>query len=126
MNAPIDLRKDDRYSLSAPVFLFWAPQNDSSHGSQGVTRDISANGVYVNADESPAVGETVQMDILFPNPAPGEPEIHLTAEGVVFRIETPGTKFANVSNHGFAASVRFCPRLSEWIMSHLKDSGRVT
>src|ERR1700732_3693674 len=83
---PMELRKDNRYRLSAPVFLFWAPQNGSSQGSQGVTRTSSTTVEYVNTNETPAVKELVQMDLLFPNPAPGEPEIHLTAEGVVFRV----------------------------------------
>ena len=121
----MELRKHDRYQLRAPTFVFWAPRDGPSLSSEGITRDVSANGVYVNADETPAVGELVQIDILLPNPAPGEPEIHLTAEGVVFRVDALGTGLAKVSGCGFAASVNFYPELSEWVLSHIRGSGPV-
>jgi hypothetical protein len=121
----IELRKSNRYRLSAPVFFFWAPQNRPPQSDEGMTRDVNTTGVYVSADETPPVGALVQMDIMLPNLAHGGPGIHLTGEGVVLRVDPRGAKASGTNEGGFAASVQFYPEPSELVLSHLKGSGGV-
>ena len=131
LNAPIanrrtaELRKSNRYRLSAPVFIFWAPQTGPAQSSEGITVDISATGVYVTTNEIPPVGELVQIDILLPNLVPDGSGIHLTGEGVVLRAELRCGKLADTFRYGFAVSVRFYPELSKPVLSYLRGSLRV-
>jgi hypothetical protein len=120
----IELRKKNRYRLSAPAFFFWAPQNGPPRSGEGMTRDVNATGVYIIADETPPVGALVQMDIVFPNMAGGEPGPRLTGEGVVLRVDPRSNRMADASNCGFAASVQFYPEPSESVLSQLKGSRR--
>jgi hypothetical protein len=131
MNAPIanrrtaDLRRSDRYRSSAPVFIFWTPQSGAAQSSEGITVDISANGVYVTTDEVPPVGELVQIDVLLPNLVPDASVTHLTGEGIVLRAELRCSKLTDGSRYGFAVLVRFYPELSKSVFSYLKTSSRV-
>ena len=121
----IERRRNNRRQISAPVFFFWKPQNGPPQSSDGMTRDVNSNGVYVNARETPPVGELVQMDILLPNPVRGVSEMHLTGEGLVLRVVPDSGSSVDDSGCGFAVSMRFHPQLSEWVLSYLKDSGEV-
>jgi hypothetical protein len=121
----VEQRWKNRYRLTAPVFFSWAPQNGTPESGGGITRDVSATGIYVCADETPPVGALIQMDIQLPNLAGGGPGTHLTGEGVVLRVDPRSNKMADASNGGFAASVQFYPEPSESVLSHLKGSGRV-
>lgn len=118
----IERRRNNRRRLSVPVFFFWKPQNGPPRSCEGITRDVNSNGVYVNANETPPVGELVQMDILLPKPVRGVSEMHLTGEGLVLRVVTDSGRIVDDSPCGFAVSMRFQPQLSEWVLSYLKDS----
>jgi len=121
----IELRKNNRYRLSAPVFFFWVPQNGPPQSAEGITRDVNATGVYVIADEMPLVGSLVQMDILLPNLEGSGSGTHLTGEGIVLRVDPHNNRIAGPSNCGFAASVQFYPEPSELVLAHLRVSGRM-
>jgi len=132
MKAPIayiptvEQRRENRYRLTAPVFFFWAPQNGTPESGEGITRDVSATGIYVSADETPPVGALIQMDIQLPNLAGGGSGPLLTGEGVVLRVDPGNNRSAGAYKCGFAASVQFYPEPSESVLFHLKGSGRVT
>ncbi|MGA8729749.1 MAG: hypothetical protein WB608_13445 [Terracidiphilus sp.] len=121
----IELRKSNRYRLSAPVFFCWAPQNGPSRSCNGITRDVNTSAVYVMTDAAPPVGARVQMDILLPKLAQPGPGMHLSGEGIVIRSEPFGTKGASTSNGGFAAAVQFYPEASDLVLSHFNSSERV-
>ena len=128
MNAPIphiqavEPRKIARYRLEAPVFFFWMPQNGPARSNVGVTRDMNVAGVFLNADETPQVGETVHIDILLPSPVPGGPEIHLTGEGMVTRTELLSGRIPSNCSCGFAVSLRFYPELEFDSVSEVRAS----
>ncbi len=119
----IERRTSNRRRLSVPVFFFWNPQCGPPQSGEGFTRDVTAAGVYIIADQTPAIGELVQMDILLPNPVPGGSEMHLTGKGVVLRVEPDRSRIGDDSNCGFAVSVRFHPELSKSVRSYLRGSG---
>ena len=49
----------------------------------------------------------------------------LAGEGVVLRVEPHGSRGADISQGGFAASVQFYPEASASVLSHLETSGQV-
>jgi len=63
----IELRKAARYRLSASAIFEWASHNGQPQSAQGITRDINASGVYVQAYAVPPVGALVQLDISLPS-----------------------------------------------------------
>ena len=79
----IELRKNNRYRLSAPVFFYWSTPNGPPQSGDGMTRDVDTTGAYINSSELPPVGALVQMDIMLPNLTGCGPGVHLTGEGVV-------------------------------------------
>jgi hypothetical protein len=121
----IELRKNYRYRLSAPVFFYWATPNELPQSGDGMTRDIDSAGAYINSCELPPVGARVQMEIMLPTILGGELGAHLTGEGVVLRVEPNNGKALGSSDGGFAVSVQFYVQSSESVLSHLKRSERL-
>ena len=123
MHSAIELRKTKRYQLSAPALFLWAPQEGKPQSGQGATRDINASGVYVLADDLPPVGALVQLDILLPKLGDPGFGMSLAGEGVVLRVEPRGSRGADTSKGGFAASVQFYPEAAASALSRLETSG---
>jgi hypothetical protein len=121
----IELRRNYRYLLSAPVFYYWSTPNGQPESGAGVTRDIHTTGAFINSMELPPVGARVQMDIMLTTVLGGGPGAHLTGEGVVLRVEPHNEKAPSTSKSGFAVSMQFYVESSESILSHLKRSERL-
>ena len=125
MHTVIELRKAKRYQLSAPARFEWALHEGEPQSGKGVTRDINPSGVYVLADDLPPVGALVQLEIRLPKlDAPGF-GMSLAGEGVVLRVEPPGSRGADISQGGFAASVQFYPDAPASAFSDLDSFGPV-
>ena len=118
----IELRKASRYRMSASAIFAWAPHDGQPQSAQGITRDINASGVYIQADAVPPVGALIQLDISLPSLAGSGSGMHLYGEGIVLRGEPNGAKNAGAAESGFAASVQFYPEPAEVVLSHLKSS----
>jgi PilZ domain len=82
-------RRDERFATSVPVRL--------EHG-EGVTRDVSANGIYFVTDVAFQAGATVRFALDFQN-FPGGP-IQVNCIARVMRIEERGEK------NGVAAAIQ--------------------
>lgn len=121
----IELRKNYRYRLSAPVSFYWAAPNGPPQSGDGMTRDIDAIGAYIDSRELPPVGALVQMDIMLPTLSGGGPGAHLTGEGVVLRADPHNDKTPGTAGSGFAVSMQFHVESSESVLSHLKRSERL-
>lgn len=121
----IELRRNYRYHMSAPVFFCWATPSGPPESGDGMTRDIDTTGAYIYSMELPPVGARVQMDILLPTVSGGGSGAHLTGEGVVIRVEPHNEKGSSTSESGFAVSMQFYVESSESVLSHLKRSERV-
>ena len=120
MQSVIELRRAKRYQLSVLALFTWAPQEGKPRNGKGVTRDINALGVYVQADSLPPAGARVQMEIVLPKLADSSPGMHLQGEGIVLRCES-----GDATKRGFAASALFYPEATEAVLSQLKASGQI-
>lgn len=76
-----DHRIDPREAVSLPVQL--------DGGSVGMTRDISASGVFLETDIQHQVGSRIDLEIALETP--GGP-IHLKAVGQVVRVDQKGAR----------------------------------
>jgi hypothetical protein len=121
----IELRKTNRYRLSASVRFGWASHDGLPQYGEGSTRDINISGVYVLSDALPPLGSLIQLDILLPNLKGTAPGMRLYGEGRVFRCEPRGAKDTGATENGFAASVQFYPAPSELKLSRFESSGQV-
>jgi hypothetical protein len=73
-------RKSERVCAALPVAL---------DGMEGITRDVSATGVFVQMDMSCAVGSLVRFTVEFTTPTR---KLILDCEGDVVRTERRGTE----------------------------------
>ena len=82
----MERRKASRYGLRVPVLFSW--ENAQSKRAGGLTRDISASGVYVLCEKNhcPAQGDTVTVKLILPSIADVE------AQGSIADVEAQGTK----------------------------------
>lgn len=74
-------RSEDRVSMVVPVSL--------PGGAAGITRDISATGIYFETDASTAVDRPLDFTVEFSNDAGG---MTLRCKGEVIRVEHLGTR----------------------------------
>ena len=116
----VELRKANRYKLGAPVFYVWAEKKESEQYAQGITRDISTSGVYVQTDTLPQIGARILFDILLPKLVDPGNGMHLTGDGVVLRVDPQDATGSEANQGGFAASVQFYPEKSDAVLTHLK------
>ena len=76
-----DHRTAERFAMSLPITL---------EGEEGVTLDLSANGILLETAVSPAVGSRVSLDLRYDT---GDVPCHLHCEGEVVRVLPPGEVF---------------------------------
>jgi c-di-GMP-binding flagellar brake protein YcgR len=93
----MDRRQHVRFDLSAPVSYVWRDQGGVQRSSMGVTRDVSATGVFVVAESSPPAGEIVQFEVLFS--FQDASRIQMRSEGRIVRVDD-----GNQVNAGFAVA----------------------
>ena len=98
----MDLRRTNRYRVSAPAFFCWEPPGGILQQGKGTTRDISATGVFVAAERTPSVGLHIELDVYLPAVSGRPRSVQLHGEGKVLRVE--GREGAPT---GFAAEVLF-------------------
>ena len=94
-------RKSVRYTLSLPVLFSWVDPEGKSWNEGGFSRDSSTDGLYGISATTPAIGATVELEVLLPfvwNVR--APAARLRAKGTVVRWG----KFAE--SEGFAASAQ--------------------
>lgn len=87
-----------RFPLQIPVVFWWTDERGQRQRGEGRSRDISEQGAFVYAPDSPPFGASVRLKI-----AEGLPEIagalRIEFEGHVVRVEQPGVE---EENSGFA------------------------
>lgn len=120
----VELRKANRYKLGAPVFYVWAEKKESEQYAQGITRDISTSGVYVQTDTLPQIGARILFDILLPKLVDPGNGMHLTGDGVVLRVDPQDAEGIIPTQSGFAASMQFYPEKPEVVLKHMNFNGR--
>jgi PilZ domain len=106
----LELRREKRFEVAAPVDFWWPTQRGSVRTSHGITRDIGNSGVLVTAEECPPVGTHIQMTIRVPKQRSSGRPLELHGEGTVVRAEEIGL----TPRRGlkcFAASVQLYPEM---------------
>jgi hypothetical protein len=81
-----DRRATARFPLALPVEL---------PDGRGVTRDVSEHGVFIESDQSVAVGRSLRFFLFFND---GDGSIRVPCDGAVVRVDADGRR-------GFAARI---------------------
>lgn len=89
MEALQDQRREERFLLEVPVQF---------EGGTGISRDMSASGIYFVTDQPLAPGGSVTFSVKFSHIHPGK-TVRLDCQGRILRVEPAGERF------GVAASI---------------------
>ena len=96
----VELRAALRYALSANVLFSWEGLGPCAKG-QGVTRDMSTNGLFVYSKVLPPENASLGLEVGFPPLHEGRAPVRFKVRGRVVRVEREtGEPFRN----GFAVS----------------------
>lgn len=79
-----DERRSERVGAQEKVSL--------EGGIEGLTRDVSASGVYFTVDEKLEVGQVIRFSMEFATPRESREILRLECVGKVVRIERGGSK----------------------------------
>jgi hypothetical protein len=98
-----DRRKNGpRFSISAPAVFQWKQEEGTSLEGNGVTRDISAHGIFVMAQAAPQASCEVEVSVALRPPVFRGANLHLRGVGSVVRVDSEGSEIV-----GFAAFITF-------------------
>jgi hypothetical protein len=81
-------RNARRYELAFPITLRLG-QQAALQPQEGVTRDISARGLYFVVDADLAVGSNVEFTLTLPTSMGQPTDVQVRARGRVVRVERP-------------------------------------
>jgi hypothetical protein len=96
----VELRAALRYALSANVLFSWEGRGPYAKG-QGVTRDMSTNGLFVYSKVLPPENASLGLEVGFPPLHKGSAPVRIKVRGRVVRVERePAESFRN----GFAVA----------------------
>jgi PilZ domain len=77
-----EARAGKRFPLQLPIRI---------GGKDGVTRNVSAAGIYLDAEAEMAVGSTIELDLTLPAEiVGGESDVHVLCTGHVVRVDVAG------------------------------------
>jgi hypothetical protein len=89
-----------RYALSADVLLSWEEQGAYAKG-EGVTRDMSTNGLFVYSKVLPPENAPSRLEVVFPPLREGGAPVRSKVRGRVVRVEKEPVE---PPRNGFAVS----------------------
>ncbi len=89
-----------RYPLRLPVVFSWQDDTGRVQGCDGYCRDLGSRGIYVQTEEVPPLGVSVEMNVFLPRPEHSERPSEIHAIGRVVRSEN---RTAISERCGFAA-----------------------
>jgi hypothetical protein len=96
----VKLREAFRYPLRLPAIFTWQGENRISHRTEGVTRDVSTKGVFVNAVVTPPEEAAIRIEFDFPPLREGADLVRICVDGHVVRVDRDE---ADPTHSGFAA-----------------------
>jgi hypothetical protein len=82
----MERREHKRHDLAAPVKFSWELADGTVSEGTGITRDLSAGGLFVMADDPPPAGATVQFEVDLETGRLGS-GVNIRAKGQVIRVE---------------------------------------
>jgi len=83
------LRTFERYALCVPAKFSWSDERGLVQQGCGSTRDISAQGVFIQARTAPLSGSVVTLEVALPSGLAEFPAVTIKAQGQVVRVEHP-------------------------------------
>ena len=111
-----ELRRSARFPLIEPVSF--RVTNNGNHPIHATTRDLSAGGVFLYADQEIAAGSPVEIDLEWPQEFSSTEAVQLRAWGCVVRVESgtfPGTFGVALAIAGY--------QLREWTPQARREAG---
>jgi hypothetical protein len=117
----MEMRREIRYRLGAPVLFSWESGRHEHFQGEGVTRDISVFGAFILTSTCPPVEVPVKVEVALPSIPGLYPAMQITGEARVLRVDNPSkgkNGFAMVSEDFSRWSMKsgekeFAPRLGE-------------
>jgi hypothetical protein len=73
--------------MRVPVLAQWNDQAGDVKDVSGISRDISARGVFVVSSVQPPESAQVMVEVIIPSLTQGAKEMHLSSDGLVVRVE---------------------------------------
>jgi hypothetical protein len=95
-------RKTQRFSIEAPAWLQWKGPDGKQRHCYGVTRNLSAEGVFVEAEVTPHLGSNVEAAVDLSRTKVANVNLSLEGKGVVVRLRP-----SESGPEGFAARIDF-------------------
>lgn len=86
--SPGEQRGAVRYSLVLRAAYFWRHRGVPRE-AEGVTRDVSARGAYIDSMDCPPRGAKVEIKLTLPGGRRGRSPVLADAEGSVLRVDEP-------------------------------------
>ncbi|MBV9670983.1 MAG: PilZ domain-containing protein [Acidobacteriales bacterium] len=79
-----EARNGKRFPLQLPVRVA---------GKNGVTKNVSGAGLYLDADQDLAVGSSIELELILPaDTVNGSADVHVRCTGHVVRVDPPGNR----------------------------------
>jgi len=85
----MERRRHQRHDLSAPVQFDWESLDYGPYHGSGITRNVSATGLFVMTEDVPPVGTTVHFEVDLKT-SRLDSTVTVRARGRVERIEVTG------------------------------------
>jgi hypothetical protein len=80
-------RRFQRFPLQVPAVFFWKGPRGSLQKSEGLTRDISASGVFIMAENCPPAESSIRFEVKLPALDASGPPVRIRAAGQVVRTD---------------------------------------
>ena len=96
----VERRATLRYTVSATVLFSWEERGSYAKG-EGVTRDMSTNGLFVYSEILPPEDASIRLEVGFPPLRESGAPVRIRVRGRVVRIERVPAERAR---YGFAVS----------------------
>jgi len=110
----MELRKEIRYRLGAPALFSWQGGRSGCFQGEGITRDISVKGAFIETAITPPPNCSIQVDLLLPSVPGMKGAVRITGRARVIRVEHQSPK---KQAHGFAVATG---DLNQWGLTALQ------
>jgi hypothetical protein len=100
-NEKVKQRELPRVPVGAAAEFTWGESKGDKKRGKGVTRDISAKGLYLETETPPPVGSSIKLDVVLPRVRGMLKNLRMKAMGRVVRVQPPQEEDDPIS--GFAA-----------------------
>lgn len=89
----VSRRRYQRFPLRVPAIFFWKGPRGARQKGEGLTRDISADGVFIVADFCPPSESVIEFEVRLPALDTAGPPLRIRAAGQVVRTDGSIDKF---------------------------------